>query len=491
MAFINSFSTATRQSLILGTAWLLGSQGLHAESTPTKPNIVFIFADDYGYCDMGAYGNREVKTPNLDRLAARGVQFERAYNMGSYSAAVCIASRTMLNTGLTLWQAEHATQRRTNQGPESVPFWSELLEQGGYTTYFTGKWHVSGIGPKEVFEHVVREQPGMPSVHPGNKPHAYDRPKEGQPDTWNPANPAEGGHWKGGKHWSEVLADDAIQLIGQASERDEPFFMYLALNSPHDPRQSPQAYLDLYDADALEVPANFLPVYPHNQAMQAPHGLRDEFIMPSPRTPRAVRVHRKEYYAIITHMDAQIGRILDALEAAGLSDSTVVCFTADHGLAVGQHGLAGKQNMYEHSLRPPFILAGPGIPRGEVRKAPIYLQDIMPTSLELAGVKIPEQVGFKSVMPIVRGDDRSRYPAVYGAYFNAQRAVVDGDHKLIVYPSAKVIRLFNLAEDPLEMNDLARRPESKPVIRRLLARLGELQKEHGDTLSLKDLGEAL
>ncbi|HAV61561.1 MAG TPA: choline-sulfatase, partial [Verrucomicrobiales bacterium] len=109
----------------------------------------------------------------------------------------------------------------------------------------------------------------------------------------------------------------------------------------------------------------------------------------------AVKVHRQEYYAIITHMDAQIGRILDALEATGKADNTHIFFTADHGLAVGHHGLLGKQNMYEHSLRPPLIVAGPGIPRGRRIEARVYLQDIMPTTLELAGAPVPDHVEFR------------------------------------------------------------------------------------------------
>ena len=120
-------------------------------------------------------------------------------------------------------------------------------------------------------------------------------------------------------------------------------------------------------------------MYPYKDKIRCPHSLRDEKLAPMPRTEHAIKVNRQEYYAIITHMDVQIGRILDSLEESGLADSTYVFYSADHGLGVGHHGLLGKQNLYEHSTRVPFIVQGPGIPKGKQIEAPIYLQDVMPT----------------------------------------------------------------------------------------------------------------
>ena len=150
--------------------------------------------------------------------------------------------------------------------------------------------------------------------------------------------------------------------------------------------------------------------------------MRDEKLAPFPRTKYSIQVNRQEYYASISHMDAQVGRILDALKASGKADNTYIVFTADHGLSVGDHGFMGKQNMYESSMRVPLIICGPNLPKGKRVEPFVYLQDVMPTTLELAGIEKPEQVDFNSLLPLATGKlDESNYPAVYGAYFGKQR----------------------------------------------------------------------
>jgi arylsulfatase A-like enzyme len=196
-------------------------------------------------------------------------------------------------------------------------------------------------------------------------------------------------------------------------------------------------------------------------------------------------VHRQEYYAIITHMDAQIGRILDALKATGQADNTHIVFTADHGLAVGQHGLLGKQNMYDHSMRVPLTLCGPGIPEGEQRDTPVYLQDVMATSLDWAGVSRPDHVAFKSLTPLISDPTAPHYDAIYGAYMDRQRMVADDGFKLIHYPKIDTTLLFNLREDPLEMNDVSDDPAHAATKQTLWATLKTLQQETGDRLALR------
>jgi choline-sulfatase len=229
-----------------------------------------------------------------------------------------------------------------------------------------------------------------------------------------------------------------------------------------------------------------LPEYPFKDAIGCAHKLRDEHLAPMPRTEHAVQVHRREYYALITHLDAQIGRILDALERSGQSDNTWIFFTADHGLAVGQHGLFGKQNMYDHSLRVPFIVFGPNVKADTRDSSPIYLQDVMATSLELAGVAKPEHVEFQSLLPLLRGEASSAArESIYGAYLALQRAVIYDGWKLIAYPKAKVLRLYHLADDPQEMHDVASEPRHAERKRQLFARLVALQRELGDGLDLE------
>lgn len=444
-----------------------------------KPNILFLFADDQCFETIHALGHPVIETPNLDRLVKRGASFTHAYNMGSWSPAVCVASRTMLVTGRSLWRAS-AVYNTANQECEAGRLWPQMMSRAGYATYMTGKWHVKADATR-AFDVATHIRAGMPK----DSPAGYNRPLPGQPDPWSPSDPKFGGFWEGGKHWSEVAGDDAIGFLAQAKQSEKPFFMYIAFNAPHDPRQSPKEYVDKYPTDRIPVPENFLPEYPYKDAMGCPKTLRDEKLGPFPRTEDAVKVHRQEYYAIITHMDAQIGRILDALEQSGQADNTWIFFTADHGLAVGHHGLFGKQNMYDHSLRVPFLVNGPGVKPGAKIDAPVYLQDVMATALDIAGAAKPEQVDFQSLLPLLSGETcPAARETVYGAYLDLQRAVIHDGWKLIVYPRANVARLYDLAADPGEMRDLAADPAQAARRRTLFERLVAMQKDLGDPLDL-------
>jgi choline-sulfatase len=245
----------------------------------------------------------------------------------------------------------------------------------------------------------------------------------------------------------------------------------------------------MYPLDRIELPENFLAKYPHQDAIGCGESLRDARLAPFPRSEYSIKVNRQEYFAIITHMDVQIGRILDALDKSGQSDNTYIFFTADHGLAVGRHGLIGKQNMYEHSLRPPFMVVGPDVEAGAQIDTPIYLQDVMPTSLELAGVDLPEQVEFKSLLPLLEDKTVGHYDAIYGAYKeNLQRAILKDGYKLVIYPTIDVLRLYNLREDPQEMQDLAKNPEYAPKVQSLMGQFKTLQAELDDPLDLENPG---
>ena len=442
-----------------------------------KPNVLFLFADDQCYETIAALGHTDIDTPNLDRLVQRGTTFTHAYNMGSWSGAVCVASRTMLITGRTVWRANEI-YKTTDQEREAGRLWPQMMSRAGYETYFTGKWHIQAKA-EMAFDVVKDVRGGMPK----DVPAGYNRPLAGQPDPWSPSDPQFGGFWAGGKHWSEVVGDNTVEFLGTAAKSEKPFFMYIAFNAPHDPRQAPQEYVDRYPLDRIAVPESYLVDYPHKDAIGCGPGLRDEKLAPFPRTEHAVKVHRQEYYAIITHMDTQIGRILDALEESGEAENTWIFFTADHGLAVGHHGLMGKQNMYDHSLRVPFVVKGPGVNPGAKIGAPIYLQSVMATALDLAGAAKEEQVEFASVLPLLeeKGDGLE---AVYGAYLDLQRAVVHDGWKLILYPKSKVARLYHVAKDPLELKDLADDAAQAERKKALFAKLLKLQKELEDPLDV-------
>jgi len=467
--------------IILAFSFFAGCNNSN-KKTNKKPNIIFIFADDQCYSTINALGNKEVITPNLDRMVKSGITFTHTYNMGAWQGAVCVASRTMLNTGRFVWRAQKLEPDLKK--PEiTSQLWGNLMKKAGYDTYMAGKWHVKA-NPDSCFQILGTVRGGMPQ----QTPEGYNRPLNENDTTWRPWDPKFGGYWEGGKHWSEVLGDEVIGFIGQASQKDNPFFMYIAFNAPHDPRQSPKKFVDMYPLENISVPETFLSDYPYMEDIGCGKDLRDEKLTPFPRTEYAVKVNRQEYYAIITHLDQQIGRILDALEKSGKKDNTYIFYTADHGLSCGNYGLMGKQNMYDLSVRPPMIIIGPDLPKNKKIDLDVYLQDIMPSTLELAEAQKPEYVEFNSLMKIARGEQNvSSYPAIYGCYIDFQRMIRKDGFKLIVYPKAKKMLLFDLNKDPMEMNDLSELNEYQDKVKTLFNELIGLQIKMDDDLDLKSI----
>lgn len=457
---------------------------VNAQAQATEqPNILFILADDHAYDATGLMSHGYVQTPNIDKLAANGVYFERAYNMGSWNGAVCLASRTMLSTGKTLWHAKALSE--TKQISNHIS-WAQRLKKAGYSTFFTGKWHAHGYQPKVLFDQwgTIRYG-GMPKTK-GD----HHRPVAGKQDTWSASDPALNGYWKGGQHWSEVTADVAINYIKQHknSANNTPFFAYVAFNAPHDPRQSPQEYLDKYPLDSVPLPNSYMPSYPYTKDIGI-WNIRAETLAPRPRTEFAVKTHRKEYYALVSHLDAQVGRILAELDKQGLRDNTIIIYTADHGLSLGNHSFFAKQSMYEHSLASPLILSGPDIPKGIKTKQRVYIQDVMPTTLELGGLKKNQyaDVEFESLLPRIQYHHFISEQAIYAGYKNFSRTIIKQDWKLIYYPKINKIRLYNLNLDPYELKDLAHLKSSKTMIKKLLTQLQSQQQKLDDELNIDSL----
>jgi arylsulfatase A-like enzyme len=472
---------------------------------PAKPNIVFVFADDMTYTALNALGNDEVETPNLDRLVRNGTSFTHAFNMGGWNGAICVASRSMIISGRSIWDAQKMATN-WSQGREMEKTWGRLMEKSGYETYMTGKWHVKAPADS-VFQNVVHVRPGMPRdswSHQGTIPIinemlnngsseseirsiGYNRPLNENDTVWSPTDKGYGGFWQGGKHWSEVLKDDALGFLNRAGKSTKPFFMYLAFNAPHDPRQAPQEYLDKYPLENISVPKSFLPEYPFKDGIGNSPDLRDEALAPFPRTEYAVKKHIQEYYALITHLDDQIGQILEGLEATGKKENTYIIFTADHGLSVGRHGLLGKQSQFDHSIRAPFIIVGPDVPKDKKVEADIYLQDAMATSLDLAGIEKPKYVFFNSVLPLLSEKKENQYPSIYGSYVDTQRMIRKEGFKLMVYPKLNKVLLFDLQKDPEEMNDISENEQYEEKVDELFQELMKLQKEMKDTLDLSHI----
>lgn len=497
--------------LLFGVLLSCGPPNKKEKLTTEKPNIVFLFADDYTYEAIHALGNGAVETPNLDRLVDQGTTFTHAYNMGGWEQAVCVASRSMIISGQSLWRAQEMERKWIqNDTVANNNTWGELMQAQGYNTYMSGKWHVR-VPAQKVFNTAKDIKPGMPSDNMGKNwgpitkamqeayekgedvaehlPSGYNRPLDENDHSWSPTDTLQGGFWQGGKHWSEVLRDQSLEFIADATQKEDSFFMYIAFNAPHDPRQAPQDFLDRYNMEDIPLPKNWLPEYPHKDGIGNSILVRDEALAPYPRTPYAIKTHLKEYYAIITHLDEQIGKILDALEASGKADNTYIFFTGDHGLSVGHHGLIGKQSLFDHSIRVPLMVMGPDIPKGKKVADDVYLQDIMATSLELANMEKPDYVDFHSLLPLAKGETTkgNLEHGVYGAYVDYQRMIRKDGYKLLVYPKISKVLLFDMENDPLEMNDLAENPEYKERVKGMFSGLMGLQKEMQDPLDLTQL----
>jgi choline-sulfatase len=445
------------------------ASSLAAAAPSPRPNFLFLIADDLTYNGIRAMGNSEVHTPHLDRLAARGCLFTHCFHQGSWTGAVCVASRSMLNSGLTAFRAQQRFER--------TPLWGETMGAAGYNTALVGKWHLSKASLDRSFhEHDTAFLGGMYE----SGPEAYNRPRPG--NTWTPWDPSLKGQWfaqkDGIRHSAQVWADHAADRLRTLAARPEPFFLYVGFTSPHDPRQAPKEMVDRYPAHKIRVPANYLPEHPFDQGDAK---VRDELLAPFPRTRWAVQVHRSEYYAHITYLDLQIGRILDALEASGKAANTYVIVTADHGLAVGQHGLMGKQSMYDHSTRMPLIVAGPGVPKRRV-DAMVYQHSVFPTLCDLASVAIPKTVEFPSLAPWLRGLAGPAQDSVFCWYRGFQRCVRTPEHKLIFYPEAKRTQLFDLRKDPWETRDFAGEPGYAAIAENLRQILRNHQRELNDPL---------
>lgn len=481
-----TFIGLTSSAVLGGLKTAEAKEAAAPAAASSRPNFLFIIADDLMFRTINSINNPEIYTPNMDRLVKQGCHFTHCFHNGSWTGAVCVASRTMLNTGLSPFKANR--QDSANQANDK-PMWGQTLREAGYDTFITGKWHLDAVGLQRSFSEMGPVAPG----YLASTPDMYDRPKEG--NNWSPANKALFGHWlkrelwnnKRGdetiQHSSELYADAAIEhLTKSVPKKTNPFFMYVGFNAPHDPRQAPQEYQDMYPLDKIAVPPNFVPEHPFDQGE---HKTRDELLAPFPRTEYDVKVHRREYYAIITHMDAQIGRMLDALKASGKADNTYVIVTADHGLAVGEHGLMGKQNQYECSMRMPLLISGPGIKPGKRVDEFVYQHSMYATTCDLAGVEIPKFVDFPSLKQMLMNEHAEPLnDAMFGWLNVLQRSIRTKKHKLIFYAHINRYQVFDLEKDPWEMHDLVDDAAYAGVKQELVAQLKQMQKRLGDPMDI-------
>lgn len=430
-------------------------------------NVLVLLADDQRPDTVGALGNAEIETPNLDALVQRGTVVENTYIMGARNAAVCMPSRAMLMTGQPLFAFDEAA----GVIPPEYPMLPERFRAAGYETFITGKWHQDKASLNRGFASGDRIFLG--GMHdPFDAPlHPYD--PEG-------VYPASAVVKRKGAHATTLFADAAIGFL-ESRSKDKPFFAYVSFTLPHDPRTVPPEYHARYADKQPSLPENFLPEHPFDNGELR---VRDELLADFPRTPAEIRRHLADYYAAITHLDHEIGRILAALEASGELGNTLVVFAADNGLAIGSHGLMGKQNLYEHSARVPLVLAGPGVAQHHRVGGLAYLSDLYPTLLEWCGLNSAgSPASAKSFASALRGGAVAAREQVTLAYKNEQRALRRGPWKLIVYHVAGAWRrqLFNLETDPGEVHDRYHDADTSAIARELEELLRTEARSSGDT----------
>lgn len=440
----------------------LGCGGILAAAGVSKPNILFLFADDQRADTIAAHGNSHIRTPNLDKLVASGFSFRGNYIFGGNSGAVCMPSRAMLMSGKTWFHVNTASL----QGARLLP---EVLQEHGYVTFGTGKWHNGEPSWLRAF------QRGKTVMFGGMSDHTQVPVRDLGPD--GQLTPPRTGE----KFSSELFADSAIEFL-RSQDGKKPFFAYVAFTAPHDPRMPAAPYREMYYRNLPPLPQNFLPQLPFDNGMMK--GGRDENLGGWPRTEAMIRDQLAEYYGLITHLDEQIGRILAALEQSGRATNTLIIYAADNGLALGSHGLLGKQSVFEHSMRVPLIWVGPGIPQGKSTRAFTYLLDIFPTLCDTLGIPPPAGLEGESLRPLWEGTKDRVRDSVFLPFLQIQRAVRDERWKLIAYPKIGHLQLFDLQTDPYERTNLVGRAEHAGHVQRLQTLMKQWQTKVGDTLEL-------
>jgi arylsulfatase A-like enzyme len=429
--------------LVIAIMLLQVANAYSQQSAQTKPNILIIITDDQNYKTIHALGNKEIITPNMDRLVNEGTAFTQTHIMGGLNGAICCPSRAMILSGKTLFRI-HADGANI---PASDTTFPEAFRAKGYTTFETGKWHQDKASFNRSFatgKNILFA--GMNPLETGGqyrpKLNNYDSTGEYKTPFW-------------GNDYSSVhFADAAIEFLQQQKENNTPFLMYVSFTSPHDPRTPPSWYGHSYRPGDVSLPANYLPEHPFDNGELV---IRDEMLLPFPRTKEAVKTELAKYYAMVSEVDEQIGRVLDMLAKTGKDKNTIVVFAGDNGLAVGGHGLLGKQNPYECSIRVPLIFRGPGIPKGKKVDQYVYLNDIYRTVCEMSGINVPSTVEGISLSGAFTSQSFKGRDKAFFAYTNLQRAIVRDGYKFIRYNvnGQSRAQLFDLNKDPNEITDLS------------------------------------
>ncbi|GIZ09753.1 sulfatase-like hydrolase/transferase [Flavobacterium sp. UMI-01] len=484
--------TILKQVLLICILFLYAKGMSQTTKTQSKkrPNFLFVLVDDQSPFDLQVYDAKSIlETPSITKLAKEGVVFDAAHHMGAATGAVCTPSRHMIMSGRTLWHlpasAGHKNDAQNVVENLETQTIGAVFNRAGYKTMRTCKKGNSYGAANEQFT-VVKD--------------ATKR----------------GGTEESGSAWHAKQVLDYLGEREQTKEKD-PFFIYFGFSHPHDTRDGTPELLAKYgatnhiDKNSLPVANAKQPLLQDNYLAAQPffHGhpdLRDEVNVSGVwenRDERTIRNELGREYACSENIDIQLGKVLKKLEAMGELENTYIIYTADHGIAIGRHGFQGKQNLYEHTWRVPFIVKGPGIPAGKRVKGNAYLLDVLPTVCDLAGIEIPKTVEGKSLVPVLKGKQEVVRDVLYGVYAGGtkpgMRAVKKGDWKLIKYDvmdgKVRETQLFNLAKNPNEFlpqhkkkgemeTDLAENPKYAAKLAEMEALLLEQMKLHDDPYRL-------
>lgn len=421
-----------------------------SDSNSRQPNVIFILTDDQGPWAAGCCGNDEVRTPNIDRLAETGVRFENFF----CTSPVCSPARASLMTGrIPSAHGVHDWIRDGNMPPtsakhlEGLTCYTDVLGANDYTVGLSGKWH---LGDSMIPQHGFSHWFAMPLG--GSKYNDAEMIRDGVVEV----QPG---------YVTDIITDDALQFI--EGNKDQPFYLSVHYNAPHTPFDGhPQDIVDSYD----DCPFKTCP-------QEAAH----PWATPGARIHLGNRESLKGYFAAITAMDLNVGRILEKLEGLGLREDTLIIFSSDNGYSCGHHGFWHKGNgtfplnMYENSVKVPFIMSHPGgLPQGRVTEAMASQYDFMPTLLDYLGLEMPTD-------PLRPG--RSFQPALLGETDDAQDEVVIFDE----YGPVRMIRtqewkyvhrypygpheLYDLVNDPDERKNLVDEKSKSALVKEMRQQL--------------------
>jgi len=471
-----------------------------------RPNILLTICDDQRFDTIGALGNPAIDTPAMDRLVERGTVFTSAYHGGCTVHAVCCPSRAMLFTGRQLfsipnvlkgwWEDGCERFEAPNADPACMSMLGELLRRNGYHTFGAGKWHnmpfsyirnfgdgaaISWCGGNEIQRAL------------GKKPHL----KQGAYGRKRPESMLAGGHFNlplheydatgeyspylcyvEPRHSTEAFTEAVVDFLDSYDD-DKPFFCYCAFTAPHGPTKTYQEWHDRYPPERVPLPENYQPTHPFDNG-----GLfmADRIANGWSMTEAEARQANADLYAITAHMDDGLRRMHEALERNGLLENTIVIHTGDHGKSEGNHGLKGKQSLYDHAAKVPLLMAGPGIPAGRRSNALVYQHDLYRTLLEAAEAPVPDDTYYQSLWPFMSAGPSAGREYLHSSYIDSQRMVRDEQYKLIEYSvrGERRTQLFDMVNDPHELKDLSAAAEHAGMVERLRSELKRWQAEIGD-----------